>query len=67
MRPPRPWGAAICETVATFVGSWEGKQSDVLPESEEASPSLEGANWETVAAFVGSWEAQQSDVLRGPT
>ena len=25
-----PWGAAICETVATFVGSWEAQRSGVL-------------------------------------
>ena len=29
MGPRRPWGAAICESVATFVGSWEAQPSGV--------------------------------------
>ena len=29
MRPRRPWGAAICETVAACVGSWEVQRRDV--------------------------------------
>ena len=56
MRPRRPWGAANCETVASFVGCWR--------DQDEASPPMGAANCETVAAFVGSWEVQRSDVLR---
>ena len=43
-RPRRLWGAAICETVATCVGSWEVQRRDVLRGSEEASPSLGGCD-----------------------
>ena len=44
MRPRRPWGAAICETVATFVSSWEVQRKDVLRGSKEASPSPGGSD-----------------------
>ena len=52
-------GAAKCETVATFVGSWQVQRSRVIRKSD-----LGAANCETVASFVGSWEAQRSRVIR---
>ena len=58
MRPRRPWGAANCETVASFVGRWR--------DQNEASPPLGAANCETVAAFGGSWEDQQNGVVFRP-
>ena len=69
MRPRRPWGAAICETVAAFVGSREVQRSGM---SNGHSRGLAGpwgvAKGATVATFVGFWEAQRSGgVKRTPS
>ena len=62
----RPWGAPICETVATFVGSWEVQRSGVLRTSERDLAVPGGAAiCATVATFVSSWEVQR-ELLGGP-
>ena len=52
-RPRCRWGAAICETVATFVGSWEGQQSGGPRGPEEAPPSLGGCDLRNCRHFRG--------------
>ena len=34
MKPRRPWGAANCETVVTFVGSWVAQRNGVIRRPE---------------------------------
>ena len=58
MRPHCPWRAAICETVATFVGSWEGQRKWEPRGSEEASPSLTGLR--TAKLSSRSWASGRS-------
>ena len=58
-------GAAICETCATFVSSWEGRRSDVLRTSElDLAVPGGAAICDTVATFVGSWDFQRRGVPR---
>ena len=57
-------GAANCETVAKFVGSWEAQRSRVVRKSERSLAVPGAGNCETDTGFGGSCEAQQSSATR---
>ena len=52
-------GAANCETVITFVGSWGGTGMTSYADQKEAWQPRGAANCETGAAFMGSWERSE--------
>ena len=67
MRPRRPRGAAICETVATFEGCRWAQRSEAPPQIHTRPRHPWGAAiCEAVATFVSSLEGQHSGVLRTP-
>eukprot|EP00959_Pyramimonas_sp_CCMP1952_P165601 3461426-Pyramimonas_sp.AAC.1 len=59
MGPRRPWGAAICETVATFAASC-GAQRSGYPRRTQMGPRHPwgAAICEVVATFEACWGAQ---------
>ena len=57
-------GAANCESVATFVGSWEVHRIGVLRTSELDLAVSGGATCELVAILAGSWEVPRSGDIR---
>ena len=52
-------GAANCETIITFAGSWGGTGMTSYADQNEAWPPGGAANCETGAAFMGSWERSE--------
>ena len=57
-------GAADCETVATFLGSWGPGVVTSYADQKWTSPCLGAADCETGAAFVDRWDVQRSGVVR---
>eukprot|EP00959_Pyramimonas_sp_CCMP1952_P470335 9496480-Pyramimonas_sp.AAC.1 len=59
-RPRHPWGAAICEAVATFHCCWGGQQSEHSPRIQSIAIPDGAAICEVVATFQGCWGCQKS-------
>ena len=62
-RPRRPWGAAICETVATCVASWEVQRRDVTWRA--ALYIVRGAVGSQIAARWGATERMAHSLRDG--
>ena len=59
-RPRHPWGAVICETVATFEGCWRAQWSEAPPRIQiRTRQPWAAAICETAATFEGFWEVRR--------